>query len=96
MAYYTVNHGDSGTIHSVSETGLDFKLQENIQSDYLFLGGAVVDNGKLRFYGTGNGVVLAESDDGYVFHKVKDHVADGADPGVVKLPNGGYLIVYTK
>ena len=94
--HYTVNHEGSGSLHSVSSDGLGFTLEENILSDYQFLGGAIVDDGKLMFYGTGNGVVLAESDDGYVFRKVKEGVADGADPGIVKLPDGSYLIVYTK
>lgn len=94
--HYTTDQSGQGTIHSISEDGLDFELQDNIESDYSFLGDAIVDDGKLRFYGTGRGIVLAESDDGYSFAKVKEDVADGADPGIVKLPDGNYLIVYTK
>lgn len=94
--HYTTDQSGSGTIHSISEDGSNFELQDNIESDYSFLGDAIVDDGKLRFYGTGRGVVLAESEDGYVFTKVKENVADGADAGIVKLPNGSYLILYTK
>jgi hypothetical protein len=94
--HYTPDHSGSGTIHSVSADGLNFVRKDNIASDYQFLGGGIEDGGKMRFYGTGNGVVLAESSDGYSFSKVKGNVVNGADPGVVKFPDGEYLIVYNR
>lgn len=94
--HYTINHDGPDTIHSTSEDGLGFIVQDSIESDYQFLGDAIENEGKLRFYGTGQGIVVAESEDGYTFTKIKENAVDGADPGIVKLPEGGYLIVYTK
>lgn len=99
--HYTVRHGSGrggsySNVHSVSDDGLDFKLQDDISMEFSFLGDVIEDEGVLRFYGTGNGVVLATSMDGYSWTKLKERVSDGADPGVAKLPNGSYLIVYTR
>jgi hypothetical protein len=57
--HYTPDHEAGGTVHSVSADGLNFVRKANIESDYQFLGGGLEDGGKLRFYGTKNGVVLA-------------------------------------
>jgi cbb3-type cytochrome oxidase subunit 3 len=94
--HYTTNHEGIGDMHSVSSNGLNFELKENLISDFQFLGGAIEDDGKMKFYGTKNGVVLAESSDGYSFTKIKENVVDGADPGIAKLPSGSYIISYTK
>lgn len=94
--HYTVNHGGPGSLHSTSTTGLDFELQDPIEFQHQFLGAGLVDNGKLRFYGSANGVFLAESTEGSSYTMVKEGVVDGADPGIVKLPDGSYLILYTK
>ncbi len=52
--------------------------------------------GKLSFYGSGNGVQSATSTDGFEWNMDQGSRVDGADPGIVKLPDGSYLLIYTK
>lgn len=99
--HYTVK-ADSGNgriyenIHTVSEDGYDFVRQSDIILEFGFLGAAVEDNGRLRFYGTGNGVESATSLDGYTWTVDSGKRVDGADPGIAKLPDETYLMVYTR
>ncbi len=80
-------------IHSTSKTGLNFKLEEEIDIGMRFLGDVIEDDGGLRFY---NGMDSAFSNDGYNWTKDDGTRVDGADPGVVKLPDGTYLMIYTR
>lgn len=99
--HYTVLHGEKigakkVNVHSVSGNGQDFVLDEDIPFNFQFLGDVIEDDGKLRFYGTGNGVESATSTDGYSWTMDTGQRANGADPGVVKLPDSSYLILYTR
>lgn len=59
------------------------------------LGNVIEDDGRLRFFGSGTEIKSAYSTDGYNWTAEPDTVINGADPGVVKLPNGSYLAIYT-
>lgn len=100
--HYTLWHGTSFEyeegveltgIHSTSEDGLAFELQEEIDLNMQFLGDVIVDDGGLRFY---SGQTSAFSNDGYEWELDDGIRVEGADPGIVKLPNGNYLMIYTK
>jgi len=100
--HYTVKHGDSFetepsenpvSVHSVSDNGLAFKLAGEIQLTMQFLGDVIEDDGGLRFYG---GQKSAFSTDGYEWTLEEGDRLEGADPGVVKLPDGTYITIYTK
>ena len=85
--------------HAVSEDGLNFRRMSDVDTgDITFLGCAVVDGDRLRFYGTGpGGVRSAISDDGERWTVEEGIRLDGgADPGVVRLPDGRWLMVYTR
>ena len=99
--HYTVRHDERAAggfvnVHSTSDTGLNFMLQDDIVLDMQFLGQVIEDNGKLRFYGSGDGVKSAVSKDGYGWAMDPGTRTAGADPGVAKLPDGTYLMIYTK
>jgi len=100
--HYTVKHGSEFedepsdnpvSVHSISEDGLDFELASEIQIDMQFLGDVIEDNNGLRFYG---GQKSAFSTDGYEWTLEEGDRLEGADPGVVKLPDGTYITIYTK
>lgn len=99
--HYTVLHGEmEGTkhvnVHSVSDDGQNFVLQEDIPFDFQFLGQVIEDGGILKFYGSGDGIQSATSTDGYTWTNDGGKRAGGADPGAVKLPDGTYILIYTK
>jgi hypothetical protein len=96
--HYTIKQvmgagGSSEGVHSVSEDGLNFVRQDNIDLDFNFLGGAIEDNGKLRFY---SGMRSAISEDGYTWTIEEGQRVNGADPGITRLPDGSYIIVYVR
>ncbi len=100
--HYTVKHGESFenepnenpiSVHSTSEDGLAFELVDEITLDMQFLGDVIEDDGGIRFY---NGSDSAFSTDGYNWVQDEGERVQGADPGVVKLDDGTYLIIYTK
>lgn len=100
--HYTVQHGEEfenepgqkqSSIHSISEDGLNFQLVEEIDIGMQFLGNVIEDDDGLRFY---NGNLSAFSTDGYTWTIDEGTRVDGADPGVAKLPDGSYLMIYTK
>lgn len=98
--HYTVKHGteltntpnNSTNVHSISETGLDFELADDIELDMEMLGEVIADGDGLRFY---NGPKSAFSTDGYNWVIDEGERVRGADPGVVKLPDGSYIMIYT-
>jgi len=87
--------GMTRNVHSVSSNGLDFKREKDISLPMGMLGDVIIDKNKLRFYGSGNGIQSATSKDGYSWEMDSGKRIDGADPGVVKMSNGKYLMVYT-
>lgn len=98
--HYTIKGGtqlsgtpdDSVSIHSISESGLNFKLVDDIELDMGMLGDVIEDEGGLRFY---NGPESAFSDDGYNWVMDSGERVKGADPGIARLPDGSYFIIYT-
>lgn len=98
--HYTVKHGTqlSGTpdnsvnVHSISETGLNFELVDDIELDMGMLGDVIEDDNGLRFY---NGSESAFSADGYNWIVDGGERVKGADPGIAKLQDGSYIIIYT-
>jgi hypothetical protein len=99
--HYTVRHNEKSggkfvNVHSTSTDGQNFKLQDDIPLEFQFLGQVIEDKGTLRFYGSGDGVESATSSDGYIWTKDPDRRTLGADPGIAKLPDESYLMIYTK
>ncbi len=99
--HYTVLHGEKidnkhVNVHSTSPSGLNFEQHDDILLEFQLLGQVIEDDGKLRFYGSGEGVKSATSIDGYDWSIDPGTRVDGADPGVAKLPDKSYLIIYTK
>ena len=98
--HYTVSHeGDSErsmvSFHSVSDTGLDFEEVGTFEEDIQFLGDVIAVDDGLRFYGSGTGIQSAFSTDGYTWTMDEGTRANGADPGVVILNDGSYVMIYT-
>lgn len=94
--HYTWNDASDDNYHSVSDDGLHFTLEDDIPLPMDFLGQVVTTDEGLRFYGTGKGhVVSASSTDGYTWTMDTGDRVQGADPGVVQLDNGNYLMIYT-
>lgn len=98
--HYTTYHGEKEggkelNCHSTSNTGTEFTKQEDIALDMTMLGDVIEVDGKLRFYGTANGVKSAISEDGYEWEMESGIRINGADPGVVKLDDGRFMIIYT-
>lgn len=93
--HYTWDMDSDVNYHSTSEDGVNFELQENIELPMDFLGQVVAVDGGLRFYGSKNGVSSAFSEDGYTWKMEQGSRIQGADPGVVQLEDGSYLMLYT-
>ncbi len=94
--HYTWQMESDDNYHSVSDDGLSFTLEENINLPMSFLGQVIpVDDG-LRFYGTDKGDILsAFSSDGYSWKMDDGNRIQGVDPGVAQLSDGMYVMVYT-
>ena len=98
--HYTVSHESEDersmlSFHSVSDTGLDFEEVGTFEEDMQFLGDVIAVDDGLRFYGSGMGIQSAFSTDGYTWTMDEGKRVDGADPGVVMLNDGSYVIIYT-
>lgn len=94
--HFTWKDQSDDNYHSTSTDGISFVLQKNISLPMDFLGQVVADGAGMRFYGTGKGnVQSAFSTDGQSWTMDAGSRAQGADPGVAKLADGSYLMVYT-
>ena len=95
--HYTVNHNvdygdDFYNVHSTSLTGVGFELKDDIVLGMSMLGDIVEEDDGIRFY---SGSKSAFSEDGYDWTVDEGERVDGADPGVAKLSDGSYMMVYT-
>lgn len=85
--------------HATSTDGLAFTRQPDVTIDGRrhWLGTAVSDGGVIRFVGPGEGGLwAAESRDGKEWKRLPNVVGvRGADPGAVRLKDGGWLYVAT-
>jgi hypothetical protein len=96
---YSPVQGQTGFgYHAVSRDGLAFERQADVFVDggVRWLGCAVSDGARIRFYGTGDrGLWSAESEDGFRFGPPSWFTLGGADPGVVEEPDGSRLWLIT-
>lgn len=95
---YTAPAGapQDGAFHCTSPDGLSFTQTATISSDntHNWTGNLLVDNGMLRFYGSGPSIWYNSSADGNTWNGFVNTNIMGGDPGIVKLSNGKYLMVY--
>lgn len=80
------------SVHSTSDTGLNFTRQDDILMEMSFLGDVIEVDGQLRFYG---GEHSAVSDDGFTWTMEEGSRVEGSDPGVAQLSDGSFVIIYT-
>lgn len=96
--HYTAPIGapQDGAFHCTSPDGLAFTQISNINSDntHNWTGNLLVDNGQLRFYGSGPFIWYNSSSDGNTWNGFVNTNIAGGDPGIVKLSNGKYLMIY--
>jgi hypothetical protein len=85
-----------GAYHCTSPDGLTFTQIANINSDnnHNLTGNLLVGGGLLRFYGSGAMIWYNSSADGNTWNGFVNTNIVGGDPGVVKLSNGNYIMVY--
>tara|TARA_Y100000310_G_scaffold203527_1_gene203759 strand:- start:1948 stop:2853 length:906 start_codon:yes stop_codon:yes gene_type:complete len=83
-------------IHSVSKDGLHFERQEDIIIGVNFIGQAIEEDGELLFYGQDKEIIIASSEDGYNWKEGESTKTSGGDPGIVKLNDGSYIMLYTR
>lgn len=85
-----------GAYHCTSPDGLVFTQGGNINSDNMhnWTGNLLVDGGMLRFYGSGPVIWYNSSADGNVWNGFQPTNIAGGDPGIIKLNNGKYLMIY--
>ena len=86
-----------GTYHCTSADGLLFAQQANYVSDntHNWTGNFVVANlNELRFYGCGPTIWYTSSSDGIAWSAYTNTNLVGGDPGIVKLSNNSYIIIY--
>lgn len=94
--HYSWQMENDDNYHSTSEDGIAFARQDDITLSMDFLGQVVPFGNGLRFYGTDEGnVVSAYSDDGQTWTMDAGFRTMGADPGVQRLADGSYLMIYT-
>ena len=82
-------------IHAISEDGQEFELQEDIYVDSSMLGGAVVNDEGIRFYGSGGpkGERAGYSADAYNWNVLEGVNYPCTDPGVIYLDDGTYMMI---
>src|SRR6185295_3231729 len=86
--------------HGISNDGLNFTRQPDVRigGERRWLGNAQSDGVVLHFFGTGGpgGVWMAESTNGQSWQvDNKFPPVPGADPGAVKMKDGGWLLAVT-
>lgn len=95
--HYSWQDKSDNNYHSTSTDGITFTKQKDISLSMDFLGQVIATDSGLRFYGTGKeGVMSATSPDGSTWTMDKGSRTMGADPGMLLMPDGTYLMVYTK
>lgn len=82
--------------HSTSSDGLSFTKQNDVYADVQMLGDVILDGELLIFYAGNDGKIgAAYSHNGTEWEKGADTNVDGADPGVVKIADDEYVMVYS-
>ncbi len=93
--HFSWQDGSDDNFHSTSADGLTFARQADVNLPMDFLGQAVSAGSGIRMYGTGKGgIISAFSADGFSWKTDSGSRAQGADPGVTRLADGTYLMVY--
>ncbi|MBL0155081.1 MAG: T9SS type A sorting domain-containing protein [Chitinophagaceae bacterium] len=94
--YSPIGAPQDGAYHCTSADGLNFTQTGNISSDntHNWTGNLLVDGGQLKFYGSGPFIWNATSSDGAIWNGYVNTNIQGGDPGIVKLQNGQYMMVY--
>ena len=86
-----------GAYHATSGNGLDFTEKAKISSDnfHNWTGNFLVENDlELRFYGSGPNIWFSKSDNGYDWSSYTETNVKGGDPGIVKLGDNKYMMIY--
>ena len=100
--------GEGSGYHATSEDGLHFTRADDVKIEgrRCWLGNAQSDGEVITFFGTGEGfgdgnarprggLWMATSTDGKDWKLIPNPAVAGADPGAVKMRDGGWLIVVT-
>jgi len=83
--------------HATSANGLDFIRSDDVQIEgrRSWLGNAQSDGHVITFYGTGDGLWTATSEDGASWKLTPAPAIRGGDPGAVATKDGGLVVVIT-
>jgi len=97
--HYTAPKGapQDGALHYTSSDGLIFKKEPTISSDFShnWTGNLMVDNqGKLRFYGSGNLLWYNTSNDGFNWDGFINTNLKGGDPSVIQITENKFIAIY--
>lgn len=93
--------GSTRAYHATSSDGLSFTRREDLSGDMRWLGCMVAVQGGAEFYGTrgpkarGVGLPVAQSTNALAWAGATTLRVNGADPGVVYLPDGSRVAVVT-
>jgi hypothetical protein len=93
-----VPFADGTAYHATSTNGVDFVRQVDVTAPGAgrWLGAAVTDGDRIRFFGTGQGGLwTATSPDAVAWSATETFVVRGADPGVVEELDGSRLVLVT-
>lgn len=85
-----------GAYHCTSPDGLTFTQLGNISSDntHNWTGNLLADGSLLKFYGSGPLIWYNSSSDGINWNGFVSTNTGGGDPGIVKLSNGSYIMIF--
>jgi hypothetical protein len=83
--------------HATSKDGLNFERVADVKLDgrWRWLGNAQSDGAKISFYGTGEDLPIATSEDGFAWARSASLRIRGGDPGAVTTRDGGLIVVIT-
>ena len=90
-----------GAFHAISGDGINFNQVPYIPSDvnHNWTGNLMKDNTDMRFYGTGaagnNWIWFSSTSNGGMWNPYVNTNQHGGDPGIAKLLNGEYVMIYT-
>jgi hypothetical protein len=95
--YSPIQTGRGLGYHAVSRDGLSFERLANVSlPEVRWLGAALSSGAAIRFYGTRDpGLWSASSSDGAAWSPPATITLQGADPGVVELPDGSRFFLVT-